>query len=112
MCVCVCVCVCVGGGGLARGRNPIDGNWMMVSKNGSEHLKQLFGGRRDWIYFQTLFCTLTNPVILFFAGEALLIYSQPLFCTAGWLTYNVALVLAAEWFSDAYSYSFSDSFPM
>ena len=52
MCVCVCVCVCVlEGVGLARGRNPIYENWMMVSQNGSEHLKQLFGGRRDWIYF-------------------------------------------------------------
>ena len=64
-----------------------------MSKNGSEYLKQLFVGRRDWIYFQSLFCTLTKPVILFFEGEALFIYSHSLlFYIAVWLIYNVVLV--------------------
>ena len=96
--VCVCVCVCVlEGVGLARERNPIYENWMMVSQNGSEHLKQLFGGRRDWIYFQSLFCTLTKAVLLFSEGEALFTYSKSLLlCISVWLIYNVVLVLGMQ----------------
>ena len=98
VCVCVCVCVCVlEGVGLARERNPIYENWMMVSQNGSEHLKQLFGGRRDWIYFQSLFCTLTKAVLLFSEGEALFTYSKSLLlCISVWLIYNVVLVLGMQ----------------